>query len=50
MLKQEQLATQHSEAVQRIDDIVKKANDVAMKKLESANNLVKEVKAGHFPV
>ncbi len=45
MLKQEQLATQHSEAVQRIDDIVKKANDVAMKKLESANNLVKEVKA-----
>ena len=45
MLEQEQLATQHSEAVQRIDDIVKKANGVAMKKLESANNLVKEVKA-----
>lgn len=45
MLEQEQLATQHSEAVQRVDDIVKRANGVAMKKLENANNLVKEVKA-----
>lgn len=45
MLTQEQLASQHSETVQRIDDIVKKANDVAMKKLENANNLIKEVKA-----
>ena len=45
MLTQEQLASQHSEAVQRVDDIVKKANGVAMKKLENANNLIKEVKA-----
>lgn len=45
MLTQEQLATQHSETVQRVDDIVERANDVAMKKLENANNLVKEVKA-----
>ena len=45
MLTQGQLATQHSETVQRVDDIVKRANDVAMKKLENANNLVKEVKA-----
>lgn len=45
MLTQEQIASQHSETVQRIDDIVKKANDVAMKKLENANNLIKEVKA-----